>query len=273
MYFILKKSGPALPEIRALCETYGCDFVDLDKAVLVNKPFPFHRLAYSKYACRFFDFKEYLGKYQVRGDRRYEIELPKLLRGRVDLERGKIIRVVDRFVGVQEWQFKKTVRQLAYRTHTTLSPDFSKFLLNLARAKEGDFVFDPFCGSGAVLIEAGLLGMKIAGADADYEKVAGCLENLRKFKLRGRIEHVKIQDLTPRKFDAVVTDLPYGLRSKRLGDVENTALRKIPKCLRRGKFAVLVSDRKLSAKNMKLREIHEIRVHKNLARRIHVFQR
>ena len=39
-----------------------------------------------------------------------------------------------------------------------MSPKRARCMANLARVKEGDVVLDPFCGTGGILIEAGVIG-------------------------------------------------------------------------------------------------------------------
>ncbi|MFS8118063.1 MAG: TRM11 family SAM-dependent methyltransferase [Microcoleus sp.] len=46
-----------------------------------------------------------------------------------------------------------------------LPPKLAQTMLNLAQAKPGTIVFDPFCGTGVVLQEAALLGAHIYGSD------------------------------------------------------------------------------------------------------------
>lgn len=43
----------------------------------------------------------------------------------------------------------------------SLHPKFARALVNLSRIKKGDKILDPFCGTGGILIEAGLIGAKI----------------------------------------------------------------------------------------------------------------
>ncbi len=59
------------------------------------------------------------------------------------------------------------------------SPKVCRTLLNLAGARPGDTVLDPFCGTGTVLMEAALLGMKCIGIDNDGNQVQGTKSNLK----------------------------------------------------------------------------------------------
>jgi tRNA G10 N-methylase Trm11 len=59
------------------------------------------------------------------------------------------------------------------------SPKLCRTLLNLAGARPRDKVLDPFCGTGTLLMEAALLGMKCIGVDTDGDQVQGARSNLK----------------------------------------------------------------------------------------------
>ncbi len=59
------------------------------------------------------------------------------------------------------------------------SPKICRTLLNLAGAKAGDTILDPFCGSGTILMEAALLGMSCVGIDTDAKAVEGSKNNMK----------------------------------------------------------------------------------------------
>ncbi|MHA2025826.1 MAG: TRM11 family SAM-dependent methyltransferase [Candidatus Thorarchaeota archaeon] len=59
------------------------------------------------------------------------------------------------------------------------SPKLCRSLLNLAGARPGDTVLDPFCGTGTLLMEAAILGMKCIGIDIDSDQVQGARSNMK----------------------------------------------------------------------------------------------
>jgi tRNA G10 N-methylase Trm11 len=59
------------------------------------------------------------------------------------------------------------------------SPKLCRSLLNLAGARPGDTILDPFCGTGTLLMEAAILGMKCIGVDIDSDQVQGARSNLK----------------------------------------------------------------------------------------------
>ncbi|GAH05156.1 unnamed protein product, partial [marine sediment metagenome] len=61
------------------------------------------------------------------------------------------------------------------------SPKICRTLLNFAGARPGDTILDPFCGSGTLLMEAAMLGMKVIGVDINGDQVQGTKSNLSWF--------------------------------------------------------------------------------------------
>ncbi|MBI4144853.1 methyltransferase domain-containing protein [Candidatus Woesearchaeota archaeon] len=93
-----------------------------------------------------------------------------------------------------------------------MQPRLARALVNLTGATKGTIV-DPFCGAGGILLEAGLLGFKIVGADIESTMIEKAKKNLKAFKLKAKLS---VADATKfkTKVDYVVTDLPYGLNTK-----------------------------------------------------------
>ena len=47
----------------------------------------------------------------------------------------------------------------------SMNPKLARCMVNLSRIHEGELLLDPFCGTGGILIEAGLIGCKVVGSD------------------------------------------------------------------------------------------------------------
>ncbi len=61
-----------------------------------------------------------------------------------------------------------------------LPPKLAQIMLNIAQVRPDDLLLDPFCGSGTVLQEAALMGVKaLHGSDADQRAVKDSQENIR----------------------------------------------------------------------------------------------
>ncbi|MEM3675783.1 MAG: N-6 DNA methylase, partial [Thermoplasmataceae archaeon] len=97
----------------------------------------------------------------------------------------------------------------------SLHPKIARLMVNLARVKNGDVVFDPFCGTGGILIEAGFMGMRVIGNDVSLQMYSGARLNLKYYHIRDAMFFNKdFVNLQPEfKADSIVTDLPYGRNS------------------------------------------------------------
>jgi tRNA (guanine10-N2)-dimethyltransferase len=60
-----------------------------------------------------------------------------------------------------------------------LPPKLARIMVNLTKTSYKDTIWDPFCGSGAILLEALLLGRNALGSDIDKEAVANSEKNLQ----------------------------------------------------------------------------------------------
>ena len=102
-------------------------------------------------------------------------------------------------------------------------PPLAAAMARLAGRRDGEVVWDPFCGSGQELVERGLLGgaALLVGGDLDPEAIAVARANLEAAGLAGvrsRLmvadfrEHAKVPELTAGTVGLVVTNPPMGRR-------------------------------------------------------------
>ncbi len=106
---------------------------------------------------------------------------------------------------------KRDPMKRPYFHPAALPAKLARCLVNLASPKEGDLLLDPFCGAGSVLIEAGLIGCRVLGLDADRNMVEGSERNLSYYGIDPEGLVVTDSRLLPiREVDCVVTDPPYG---------------------------------------------------------------
>lgn len=103
----------------------------------------------------------------------------------------------------------------------SMSPKLALCMVNLARTHKGDTVLDPFCGTGGILIEAGLIGCKVVGSDIYWKMKKGTSINLDYYGITDyRTFNLDVRELKMyEKVAAVVTDPPYGI-STSTGDIE-----------------------------------------------------
>ncbi|MFH0834110.1 MAG: hypothetical protein V2A63_01825 [Patescibacteria group bacterium] len=88
-----------------------------------------------------------------------------------------------------------------------LPPKLAQILVNLAaRDSEKAKIYDPFCGSGGVLVEAGLLGHSILGSDLDARMLDFSQKNLAEFGLSAELFRHDARQKTFKKFDFVATE-------------------------------------------------------------------
>ena len=64
---------------------------------------------------------------------------------------------------------------------TSLHPQLARACINLTGKIKGKFL-DPFCGSGGILIESGLLGFDVTGFDIDEHMIKRAKTNIEHFK-------------------------------------------------------------------------------------------
>ena len=103
----------------------------------------------------------------------------------------------------------------------SMSPKLARCMVNLSRVKAGQLVLDPFCGTGGILIEAGLIGCKVVGSDVNWKMKNGTAINLEYCGIKDyRTFHLDVRELKMyEKVAGVVTDPPYGI-STSTGDID-----------------------------------------------------
>jgi len=162
----------------------------------------------------------------------------------------------------------------------SMDPILARTLVNIAGAGPENTVLDPMCGTGGVLIEAGLVGANPAGMDVQEKMVRGARENLSAaldtgFEVaKADATRLPVRDSA---MDAVVFDAPYGRQSKiegdGLGSLVSGALSEANRVADR---AVVVGDRSWAAaareQGWTVQERFDRRVHRSLTRYIVVLQ-
>ena len=103
----------------------------------------------------------------------------------------------------------------------SMSPKLARCMVNLSRVKAGQLVLDPFCGTGGILIEAGLIGCKVVGSDVNWKMKNGTAINLDYCGITDyRIVHLDVRELKMyEKVAGVVTD-PHYCISTSTGDID-----------------------------------------------------
>lgn len=110
-------------------------------------------------------------------------------------------------------------------------------------------LLDPFCGTGSIPIEAALLGLRTIASDVDPAIVAGADRNVASLTLHQQIDlrHLDARSWSGSglRFDAIVSDLPYGrsasIKGAVRGDLYRSFLDVAAEILRPGGRAVLMA--------------------------------
>ncbi|MDK2783154.1 MAG: tRNA (guanine10-N2)-dimethyltransferase [Thermococcaceae archaeon] len=122
------------------------------------------------------------------------------------------VGVRKKFFEAKEFNERKADKRPFYKP-IALPPRVARAMVNLARARKE--VLDPFMGTGGILIEAGLMGLKVYGVDLRRDMVEGARRNLEHYGVKNYVlkqgDVTRLRELFPDKtFEAVATDPPYG---------------------------------------------------------------
>lgn len=200
-----------------------------------------------------------------------------------DLEVRAMVTDADLYVGIKKEeidtrQFEQRKAQFRpFFSPISLHPKLARALVNISAVKKGDILLDPFCGTGGILIEAGILGIPVVGSDIEQKMVEGCEKTLNFYHIKNyRLFHCDIGEIKQHisKVDAVVTDFPYGRATTTKGEdimrLYERAFEHIASVLKKNGRAVIgVSDKKivsLGKRYLSYRTMYAFRVHRSLTR-------
>ncbi|XP_014348366.1 tRNA (guanine(10)-N2)-methyltransferase homolog isoform X2 [Latimeria chalumnae] len=128
-----------------------------------------------------------------------------------------------------------SVKKRHFIGNTSMDACLSFIMANHGRVKANDLVFDPFVGTGGLLVSSAHFGAYVCGTDIDYNTVHGLGKasrknqkwrgpdeniraNLRQYNLENSYIDVLVSDASKTiwkkrsLFDAIITDPPYGIR-------------------------------------------------------------
>ncbi|MEM2105113.1 MAG: DNA methyltransferase [Candidatus Bathyarchaeia archaeon] len=167
---------------------------------------------------------------------------------------------------------------------SAMPPKLARCMVNLAKPEKEETVFDPFCGTGSMLIEAALMGFKVLGLDAQRYMARGSLKNLVHFGIKP--EGIIVADARAppvREVGCMVTDPPYGKSASTLKrttkQLVEEVLTAVSDILKSGKRVCIASPKTLNIGKIgeslgyKHVESHFVYVHRSLTREIAVFEK
>jgi len=198
-------------------------------------------------------------------------------------------------LGVSKTGFKKfswrkrRPRARKFFLPSAIYPKLARLLVNLSRVKEDEYFLDPFCGTGSLLLESSIMGIKTIGFDLTRWIARGAKLNLKGFSLdfEGIMRCDSTwPDLPLTKIDGVSTDVPYGRASSTKGKDTETIIREFTTAL--GNLVTVEKEREkpvycvlMHPHNVtfdydrsvfELVERHLLYVHRNLTRAISVLK-
>jgi tRNA (guanine10-N2)-dimethyltransferase len=159
-----------------------------------------------------------------------------------------------------------------------LMPRIGRALVNIAQARVGELLLDSFSGTGGILVEACLIGMKGIGVDVQNKLVRGGKVNLEGLDCTLILGDAKRLPLKDGCVDSAVLDTPYGRSALIEAESKNRlleeSLAEIHRVLKLGRRMVIVTDRQIKKQlnevGFLVIENHMDRVHRSLTRYISV---
>ena len=160
---------------------------------------------------------------------------------------------------------------------TSLHPRLARCLVNLTGAIQPGTIIDPFCGTGGILIEAGLMDFKVIGYDIDDLMIKRADKNLKHFKVKYQLRKKDATKIKIR-YNYIVTDLPYARSSKKV-DLEklySAFLKNLKKTLKKQAvicFPSFINHKKyIKAAKLKLKAEYSYYLHKSLSKTVCVIE-
>ena len=176
----------------------------------------------------------------------------------------------------------------------SLHPKLARAMANLTGAEEDEVILDPFCGSGGILIEAGLMEMKTIGYDINKKMIWKSMVNLKHYKIKNYKLGIKDFFKINKKYKYIISDLPYGLNTNIMKNIRVTkhnkkqlkkyleefyfkVVKKLDRILIKRAVIIFPSyinyKRIIKSSKLKLKNEFESYVHSNLTRKIVVLER
>ncbi len=166
----------------------------------------------------------------------YQVNLPGLddlnslanrLGGLVEVTFGDTGKIVWKH-SARSWFKRDRLKPFADARKGLLPPKVARMLVNIALGQNinQQTLLDPFCGSGTILLEAGLLGARVIGSDLDRKQLAGAEKNLKWAGLPVNLilaDAVKISDFIKDPVDCIVTEPFMGRPNPTPAQIPNVA--------------------------------------------------
>ncbi|MHB1868306.1 MAG: hypothetical protein ACYCPP_05110 [Nitrososphaerales archaeon] len=223
------------------------------------------------------------GQIKEKSHARVSLEEPDCVFQVERLDDGRfVLGVSSRGVKTFSWKHRRP-RARKFFLPSAIYPKLARLLVNLSRVREEEYFLDPFCGTGSLLIESSVMGIKTIGFDLTRWIAKGSRLNLQGFSLD--FESIIRADSTHSPFplnrvDAIATDVPYGRASSTKGKDTAQIIRELvvaaADSLNSDKYCVVMHPSHVDldcGNSFRLSEQHLLYVHRNLTRAISVLRR
>jgi tRNA (guanine10-N2)-dimethyltransferase len=207
-----------------------------------------------------------------------------------DIELRAVVREDTAYVGIKKASLdtshfhQRRGHLRPFLLPITLHPKIARCLVNLSSVKTHETLLDPFCGTGGILLEANLLGIRVIGSDIEQKMIDGCQKNLEFYHVKNfSLFRADIGDISKyiSQVDAVVTDFPYARATTTKGEqlrmLYERAFQSISQILKeKGKAVIGLSNDDvltLGEQYLSLVESYPMKSHRSLTRHFVVFKK
>ena len=160
---------------------------------------------------------------------------------------------------------------------STMPPKIARCMVNLSRARPGEFFADPFCGVGGIVIEATMIGCQVLAVDASTRMLRGLRRNVSHFDLQSAGTIMGDARCLPlHGLNSIATDPPYGRGSSTRGVKVNDLIREFllgaSASMQRGAHVCISAPSEVQLADyardagFEVRERHLARIHRSLTR-------
>ena len=207
---------------------------------------------------------------------------------------GSEIILAKRLLDIDRRAFEhRKPQNRPYFAPISLHPRLARCLVNLTGIGNNALVLDPFCGTGGILLEAGLMGLRVAGVDIDERMVKGAKMNLEHCGLTDHtLIHSNVKDLPEKlgglsserssmQVQAIVTEPPYGRATTTRGEPLESLLGEAYQVFYQllpmgGRLVISLPDMRLATiaeEYFNTLKTFNLKIHKSLTKYIFVFER
>jgi putative methyltransferase (TIGR01177 family) len=164
----------------------------------------------------------------------------------------------------------------------TLKADLARACINLLGLKKG-LVLDPFAGIGGILLEAESMGFQTISNDISWNDVKYLKQNFDYYFPNSNplriLADSRTNFLKPESIDGIVTDIPYGKCSRKLGlDLYELYLQNAQKYLKKGSRMIVIYANFLEFKSLALKYFTQVQeidqyINRSMTRHILVLEK